>query len=115
MVGMTESTSSHLWLDDERPAPPGWSRVHTAEEAIEFLAKRPCNIVSLDHDLGEDAGTGYDVLLWIERHVFEDANFQPPDIRIHTANISARTKMELGVESINRRMAGRRAPGNKQR
>jgi hypothetical protein len=56
--------------------------------------------VSLDHDLrDDDRGTGYDVVLWIEEAVFSNA-FIPPVIKVHSANISARKKMELGIEHI---------------
>ncbi|MBK1884723.1 hypothetical protein JIN85_20090 [Luteolibacter pohnpeiensis] len=56
--------------------------------------------ISLDHDLGDDArGTGYDVVLWIEEAV-ATAGFHPPLIRAHSANSSARAKMESGIESI---------------
>ena len=53
--------------------------------------------ISLDHDLGDDnRGTGYDVVLWIEKEVMTN-HFIPPYIRVHSANVSARRKMELGI------------------
>ena len=56
--------------------------------------------ISLDHDLGDDErGTGYDVVLWIEKAVITDG-FIPPKIVVHSANSSARAKMELGIRSI---------------
>lgn len=60
--------------------------------------------LSLDHDLGVGAGTGYDVLLWIEQHchLFGYA----PHITIHTANPPARKRMEAAVESIKVRARG---------
>ena len=48
-----------LWVDDIRPAPPGWSRVETISQAINAL-DRFCHMdynnpgithVSLDHDI----------------------------------------------------------------
>lgn len=58
--------------------------------------------ISLDHDLGDDArGTGYDVVLWIEQAVAEHG-FIPPAITVHSANTSARVKMEAGMRSIKR-------------
>ncbi len=57
----------------------------------------------MDHDLGDDErGTGYDVVLWIEEAVVTKG-FKPPLIRVHSANSSAREKMELGIKSINKR------------
>jgi len=56
--------------------------------------------ISLDHDLGDDSrGTGYDVLLWIEEGVVM-SGYTPPKITIHTANISARQKMEAAANNI---------------
>jgi len=58
--------------------------------------------VSLDHDLGDDKrGTGYDVLLWIEEAV-ATRGFVPPSLNVHSANSSAREKMEAAIKTINR-------------
>lgn len=92
-----------VFLDDERAAPDGWIRVRWPDEAIELLETGNVSEISLDHDLGDDdRGTGYDVILWIEEAVVTQG-FQPPSIRVHSANPSARHKMELGVASIMRR------------
>ncbi|HEX9805118.1 MAG TPA: cyclic-phosphate processing receiver domain-containing protein, partial [Candidatus Dojkabacteria bacterium] len=53
------------------------------------------------HDLGCSFENGYDVLLWIENEVVH-RNFAPPKISIHSANVSARVKMEQAVEQINK-------------
>ncbi len=66
--------------------------------------------ISLDHDLGDDErATGYDVILWIEEAV-ATRGFSLPRITVHSANSSARKKMELGIESI-RRLAIERTSG----
>ncbi|MEZ8613461.1 cyclic-phosphate processing receiver domain-containing protein [Vibrio sp. 10N.286.52.C3] len=89
-----------VYLDDERIAPEGWKRVYWPEEAIKLLQSGEVEEISLDHDLGDDThGTGYDVVVWIEEQVIVN-RFQPPKIRIHSANSSARIKMELGVKNI---------------
>ena len=89
-----------LYLDDERKAPYGWMRVENADAAIFMLENRDIEEISLDHDLGHpEAGTGYDVLLWIEEQVFIN-NYNPPKIYVHTANPSARPKMEAAVRKI---------------
>lgn len=94
-----------VYLDDERPAPAGWVRVERAADAIALLESGEVTELSLDHDLGDDAqGTGYDVVLWLEQAVAL-RGFRPPQIRVHTANVSARVKMEQGVAQI-RRLAG---------
>lgn len=90
-----------VYLDDERETPEGWVRVYWPEEAIELLKSGNVNEISLDHDLGDDEhGTGYDVVLWIEEAVIVNG-FKPPVIKVHSANSSARYKMELGIKNIN--------------
>ncbi|NHZ95557.1 cyclic-phosphate processing receiver domain-containing protein [Massilia sp. CCM 8734] len=89
-----------VYLDDERATPDGWVRVYWPDEAIALLAAGTVTHISLDHDLGDDArGTGYDVVLWIEEKVMT-AGFQPPLMRVHSANASARIKMEAGIGAI---------------
>ncbi|MFL9913950.1 hypothetical protein PQR75_00780 [Paraburkholderia fungorum] len=91
-----------VFLDDERVTPEGWTRVYWPIEAIRLLESGVVEEISLDHDLGDDArGTGYDVILWIEEAVALRA-FQPPRIYVHSANSSARNKMEAGVLAIER-------------
>ena len=91
-----------VYLDDERSAPDGWVRVYWPEEAIALIRSGNVSEISLDHDLGDDdKGTGYDVILWIEKEVVE-RGLVPPKIHVHSANISARRKMELGIKSIER-------------
>jgi hypothetical protein len=100
-----------VYLDDIRQEPDGWVRTYTADETIELLKNHNGMIdtISLDHDLafehyGNDYSkekTGYDVLLFIEEQLHTSDDFIPPDvIKIHTANPSARTKMEHCLQSI---------------
>lgn len=91
-----------VYLDDERPTPPGWVAARWPDEVIALLEAGGVTVVSLDHDLGNDKrGTGYDVVLWIEEAVVL-RGFVPPEILVHSANSSARVKMELGIRSIGR-------------
>ena len=91
-----------VYLDDLRSTPEGWVRVYWPDEAIELLKTGNVSIISLDHDLGDDErGTGYDVVVWIEE-VVATKNFVPPEIKVHSANSSAREKMEAGIQSIQR-------------
>ena len=109
-----------VYLDDERTPPDGWVLVKTPAQAIALLETGEVSHLSLDHDLGDDEGigTGYDVVLWMEEQIFlaERGNyynvpkrlgqtittrFIPPEhIIVHTANVSARIKMEQGIEKI---------------
>lgn len=96
-----------VFLDDERATPDGWVRVHWPAEAIALLAAGAVTELSLDHDLGDDErGTGYDVVLWIEEAV-ATRGFTPPRMVVHSANSSARVKMEAGILAIERLVARR--------
>ena len=90
-----------IYLDDERQTPVGWVRTYWPEEVIALLSSEAVSEISLDHDLGDDPRTGYDVILWIEEQVAH-SDFIPPVIHVHTANASARQKMLAGVASIQR-------------
>ena len=91
-----------IYLDDERKCPNGWVLTKTATTAIWLLKNNKVTEISLDHDLGLDDETGNDVILWIEKMVYT-TDYIPPKIHIHTANSSARVKMELAKKSIERK------------
>lgn len=94
------TTKLKVYLDDERPTPSGWTRVYWPDEAIALLKTGCVSEISLDHDLGEDErGTGYDVVLWIEKAVIVDG-FAPPIMHVHSANASAKQKMLAGIANI---------------
>jgi hypothetical protein len=90
-----------VFLDDERLTPEGWWRVYDPAQTIAILEMGMVTHLSLDHDLGDDKeiGTGYDVVLWIEEQVATNG-FNPPHILVHSANPSARLKMESGIRQI---------------
>jgi hypothetical protein len=99
-----------LWLDDERPAPEGWVWVKTVEEAeLAFLGTddsanptmHEITELSVDHDLGEDARPGYDLLVWLEEAV-HDGMWDPPLVTVHSMNAGARPKMVAAAANINR-------------
>jgi len=90
-----------VFLDDVRPAPEGWTHVRWPDEAIALLETGRVQELSLDHDLGDDRRTGYDVLIWIEEAVAL-RGFVPPSITIHSANIVGRERMARAIESIER-------------
>lgn len=91
-----------LYLDDIREAPKGWTRTYNIYDTVEWFWSHHITDISLDHDLGMDNENGYDVLLWIEEQVHVNSKFKCPNIFIHTANPSARRKMELAVNNINK-------------
>lgn len=91
-----------VFLDDARTTPEGWVRVYWPDEAVALLQTGQVTEISLDHDLGDDArGTGYDVLLWIEKAV-RLRGFVPPRMQVHSANPAARTRMLAGIAAIER-------------
>lgn len=96
-----------VYLDDIRKAPPGWRLVTTPDEAIKLLMTDKVTDISLDHDLGDDIkiGTGYGVVLWIEREMFF-GRFKAPRIKVHSANPPARKRMEAGIQHIEEMMKG---------
>lgn len=92
-----------VFLDDERPAPEGWTLVRWPDEAIALLKTGRVEALSLDHDLGDDKrGTGYSVLVWLEWNVAISGFCPPKTILVHSANSSARSKMEAAIDSIRR-------------
>ena len=90
-----------IWLDDTRDAPEGWMRVYWPDELFQLFTNYHVDVISLDHDLGNDKrGTGYDVLATIEEMVVYNKLTEIPEIRIHTANPAARKRMEAALSSI---------------
>src|SRR6476469_9767278 len=96
-------TTIRLWLDDVRPAPDGWTWVKTASQARALFATGDVVEASLDHDLGENVDTGYDVLAWVEKAMAHGAWYGPlPELHVHSANPVGRARMYSAIESINR-------------
>ena len=101
-----------LWLDDIRPAPPGWLYTNNVKDAI--WATENYNIVemSLDHDLGlkndkfeeyttsetdldinDYEETGYDFCLWLTKN-----NIWPQKITVHSSNLVGAERMLSIIE-----------------
>lgn len=92
-----------LWLDDDlvhRVAPEGWTHVTTVEDAIQVLETGFVTHLSLDHDLGENQKTGYDLIKWIEEQYFVN-DIKPPEMKIHSANPVGRKNMQVVIDKIN--------------
>lgn len=91
-----------VFLDDIRPTPEGWIRAYWPDEVIALLQTGSVEVVSLDHDLGDDErGTGYDVITWIDEAVVM-RGFVPPRILVHSSNSSAVAKIQAGIQAIQR-------------
>jgi hypothetical protein len=90
-----------IFLDDQRICPPGWTLCRWPEDVIEYLKTGNVTALSLDHDLGDDDhGTGYGVLIWLEKAVAMDRFVPPQSIIVHSGNTVARDRMELAIASI---------------
>lgn len=97
-----------IFLDDVRmPPSTHWYVARTAEEAYvlvrDFAMAGEQIVLSLDHDLGENIPTGYDLLNWLERDIYTETGFRP-DIafRIHSANPVGRANMDRAIKAIER-------------
>lgn len=77
-----------VWLDDIRPAPPGWKWTKTVPETINALKTGKVTDLSLDYDLPEtDRGrTGVEVLHWMEGALTTGELARMPPVHWHTAN-----------------------------
>jgi hypothetical protein len=79
-----------LWLDDIRPAPPGWFPVRNADDFKSVMRSHQWNAVSFDHDLGvahtlglpSDEVTGYDLAVWM----FDQGLVPATRPTVHSAN-----------------------------
>lgn len=94
-----------LFLDDVRPAPEGWMLVTNVEDAKLVLMKYRVTHLSLDHDLGENVQSGYDLVKWIEERYFVQ-DIRPPEMTIHSANPVGRQNMQRAINAMVR-LAGK--------
>lgn len=117
MINMADEVQRTHWyvdifLDDLRDTPVGFARRMTVEETINSIkyyqggrvsgcSDGLVGTLSLDNDLGEGQPEGYKVLDWIEQEVFTNPNFIcPAVIKVHSANPSARQRMETVIQRI---------------
>lgn len=97
-----------IWLDDVRTAPIGWEWHKTATSVMVALGydldTGALNItdISLDHDLGENVASGYDVVKCIEEMVVEKG-YIPPTMTIHSQNPVGRENMQRAIDAIMKR------------
>lgn len=78
----------NVYLDDMRRCPQGFVLAKNVQECIALLQETEVNILSLDHDLGWNEPSGYEVTKFIvEQRIF------PREIYIHTANPIGRMNM----------------------
>lgn len=76
-----------LWVDDLRPAPDeSWTWVVTAPEAVRALRSGQVEVMSLDHDLGDDGDTRMIIYWLIHEWGTEGRNWWPAEVRVHSMN-----------------------------
>jgi hypothetical protein len=99
-----------IYLDDVRDPPDSeWVVARRPEDAIRLLEEGGVELVSFDFDLGMDGDqelSGYSVLMWIEEQVVLH-DFDPPEMRVHSANPPGHERLLRGIEAINRRVRER--------
>jgi hypothetical protein len=97
-----ESNNIIMWLDDVRPMPPHYTHwAKTARQAIELLETGNVIECSLDHDLGSDYETGYDVAKWIEERAV-NGTLAPIRCRVHSQNPVGARNMKMALQSAYR-------------
>jgi hypothetical protein len=76
-----------VWLDDLRPAPPGWRWTKTVRDTIRLLKTGRVREISLDYDLDYTDGhhKGIEVLEWLAPSA-ADGTLVLPVIHFHSAN-----------------------------
>lgn len=86
-----------IWLDDERTPPDNdWKWCKTVPEAIVLMTRDDIELISLDHDLGEEGvlATGYDFVKWMA----ENNRWPKYSPLIHSANPVGRKNMQSVID-----------------
>lgn len=86
-----------LWIDDEKPAPDGWSVAKSYHEAIGMITQYDWDLIAIDHDLGEEGSpTGYDILC----HMEAGALPRPKQIVVISWNTVGAKRMLKAIENM---------------
>lgn len=89
----------NVWLDDKRPMPRGYD-VHClrAAHAIKLLRCGLVKMISLDHDLGDEAeyGTGYHVACAIEE-LAQARKLRRITVHVHSQNPVGAERMRAAL------------------
>jgi hypothetical protein len=78
----------HLYMDDFRRMPEGFSLARTTEECLLMLRECEVDILSLDYDMGSEDYTGGEIA---RRIVLEE--LYPREIYLHTSSLWGRKEM----------------------
>ncbi|MCK2157249.1 MULTISPECIES: cyclic-phosphate processing receiver domain-containing protein [Exiguobacterium] len=93
----------NIYLDDLRDCPEGFTIARTMDEAIALFEQHEVDILSLDHDLGEDnegnlLPDGYDFVKY-----FCENGLRAKKIYIHTDNGVGRANMYETLKGAQKR------------
>lgn len=93
----------NLYVDDLRDCPEGFVLARTIQEALCYLRDSEVDILSLDHDLGEDEKknllpTGYDLV-----KIMCEEGLRANKIYLHTDNPVGRENMYETLKGARRR------------
>ena len=104
-AGFEEEVSPmiNIFIDDLRDCPVGFVAARTFDEAVKLVQNNKVNILSLDHDLGEDENgnklkNGYDFVKY-----FCENGLRANKIYIHTDNPVGRKNMYETLIAAQRR------------
>ena len=92
----------NVYLDDVRSGPvsPDWVIVRGVDNAMILLQQGLVNDLSLDHDMGPNEATGYELLCWMEEN-----NIWPSgNVSVHSANPVGAAKMHQAIDAHNNRL-----------
>ncbi|MVP00404.1 cyclic-phosphate processing receiver domain-containing protein [Paenibacillus lutrae] len=77
----------HVFLDDQRRCPAGFTLARTIAECKLLLEECEVDILSLDYDLGGEE-SGWDLVAWMIA-----ARRYPGSIYLHTSSMEGRSRM----------------------
>lgn len=80
----------HVYLDDYRTAPRGFTAARTAEECLLLLRECRVGVLSLDYNLGWGAPDG----LWVVRTIIQEELYPDLAVYMHSSDYSARARMQ---------------------
>lgn len=75
-----------LFVDDYRPAPPGWTWAKNVSEAIRLMDNQPIEALALDHDIKDSTETFEPVARHFAILVRAEVQQKTTPISIHTGN-----------------------------
>lgn len=84
--------SLKLYLDNQRPAPPGWQLVRTVDQAKPFIRSGRVSQLSVDYDLDNDH-KGMELLTWMRDHK-KHSEYAP---KVHSGNAVGALKMKAFI------------------